>query len=180
MQSSHSPLSVWLWGAYLMTTQTPGQSALQFQRQLGLRRYETVFGILHKLRAGMVRSERDTIGSKYSVEVDECFVGGETRGLMGGPSIVVPPLLSNHPPWRGRHNAIGFEGWAPIDHCGARIGSILLGAGTRATGRCRADPASKGIIGAQVAQRHPRMLGQAVACTKCQIAWGINVQGKRF
>ena len=63
-----------------MTTQTPGQSALQFQRQLGLRRYETAFGILHKLRAGMVRPERDTIGSKYPVEVDECFVGGETRG----------------------------------------------------------------------------------------------------
>ena len=34
MQSSHMPLSTWFWGAYLMTTQTPGQSAVQFQRQL--------------------------------------------------------------------------------------------------------------------------------------------------
>jgi len=80
MQKSHTPLSVWFWGAYLMTTQTPGQSALQFQRQLGLSRYETAFGILHKLRAGMVRPERDMIGSRHPVEVDECFVGGETRG----------------------------------------------------------------------------------------------------
>ena len=80
MQSSHMPLSVWFWGAYLMTTQTPGQSALQFQRQLGLSRYETAFTILHKLRAGMVRPERDRIGGEHPVEVDECLVGGETRG----------------------------------------------------------------------------------------------------
>jgi len=81
MQSSHTPLSTWFWGAYLVTTETPGQSAVQFQRQLGLSRYETAFQILHKLRAGMVRPERDAIGGeKYPVEVDECYIGGETRG----------------------------------------------------------------------------------------------------
>jgi len=76
MQSTHTPLSVWFWGAYLVTTQTPGQSALQFQRQLGLSRYETAFQILHKLRAGMVRPDRDLIGGEYPVEVDETFIGG--------------------------------------------------------------------------------------------------------
>ena len=76
MQATHTPLSTWFWGAYLVTTQTPGQSALQFQRQLGLSRYETAFQILHKLRAGMVRPERDCIGGEYPVEVDECFIGG--------------------------------------------------------------------------------------------------------
>jgi hypothetical protein len=80
MQSSHTPLSTWFWGAYLMTTQIPGQSAVQFQRQLAIRRYETAFQILHKLRAGMVRPERDAIGFEHMVEVDECFVGGETHG----------------------------------------------------------------------------------------------------
>ncbi len=80
MQSSHTPLSTWFWAAYLLTTQTPGMSALQFQRQLGLTRYETAYNLLHKLRSGMVRPERDTIGSEHPVEVDECFVGGETRG----------------------------------------------------------------------------------------------------
>jgi len=80
MHKSHTPLSVWFWGAYLMTTQTPGQSALQFQRQLGLSRYETAFGILHKLRAGMVRPERDSIGAEHPVEIDECLVGGASRG----------------------------------------------------------------------------------------------------
>jgi hypothetical protein len=80
MQSTHTPLSTWFWGAYLVTTQTPGQSALQFQRQLGLSRYETAFQILHKLRVGMVRPERDGIGGEYPVEVDECHIGGRTRG----------------------------------------------------------------------------------------------------
>ena len=79
MQSTHTPLSTWFWGAYLVTTQTPGQSALQFQRQLGLSRYETAFQILHKLRAGMVRPEREGIGGPYTVEVDECFVGGRAK-----------------------------------------------------------------------------------------------------
>ncbi len=80
MKSSHTPLSVWFWGAYLVTTQTPGQSALQFQRQLGLSRYETAFQMLHKLRAGLVRPERDTIGDQHPVEVDETLVGGRTKG----------------------------------------------------------------------------------------------------
>ena len=80
MQSTHTPLSVWFWGAYLVTTNTPGQSALQFQRQLGLSRYETAFQIFHKLRAGLVRPERDAIGDQYPVEVDETLVGGRTRG----------------------------------------------------------------------------------------------------
>ena len=80
MQDSHTPFSTWFWGAYLVTTQTPGMSALQFQRQLGIKTYRTAFQILHKLRAGMVRPGRDTIGGEHPVEVDECYIGGKTRG----------------------------------------------------------------------------------------------------
>lgn len=80
LQATRTPLAIWFWGAYLVTTQTPGQSALQFQRQLGIGRYETAFQMLHKLRAGMVRPARECIGDKYPVEVDECLVGGRTRG----------------------------------------------------------------------------------------------------
>ena len=80
MQCTHTPLSIWFWAAYLVASQTLGMSAVQFQRQLGLRRYETAFQILHKLRAAMVRPERDRIGGDFSVEVDETWVGGRTRG----------------------------------------------------------------------------------------------------
>src|SRR5207249_9403276 len=89
MHSSHTPLSTWFWGGYLVSTQTPGQSALQFQRQLGLSRYETAFQILHKLRAGMVRQDRDRIGGNLArgdhVEIDETYVGGAMRGEGRGP-----------------------------------------------------------------------------------------------
>lgn len=80
MHRSHSPLSLWFWGAYLVSSHTPGMSALQFQRQLGMTRYETAFQMLHKLRAGMVRPERDRIGSYWPVELDEVYIGGKTKG----------------------------------------------------------------------------------------------------
>jgi transposase-like protein len=80
MHGSRQPLHVWFWAAYLVTTQTPGMSALQFQKQLGLGRYETAFQMLHKLRVAMVRPERDGIGGKWPVELDETWVGGATQG----------------------------------------------------------------------------------------------------
>ena len=82
MERTHTPLSVWFWAAYLVTSQTPGMSAVQFQRQLGLSCYETAFQILHKLRVGMVRPDQDRIGGKLGehVEADETYVGGRTRG----------------------------------------------------------------------------------------------------
>lgn len=74
--------TVWFWAAYLIASQTPGISAVQFQRQRGLSRYETAFTLLHKLRAGMGRPDQDRIGgsSVEHVEVDETLVGGRTRG----------------------------------------------------------------------------------------------------
>ena len=82
MERTHTPRSVWFWAAYLVTSQTPGMSAIQFQRQLGLSRYETAFQILHKLRVGMVRPDQDRIGGNPGehVEADETWVGGRTRG----------------------------------------------------------------------------------------------------
>lgn len=81
MEGTHTPLSVWFWAAYLITSQTQGMSAVQFQRQLGLSRYETAFQILHKLRVGMVRPDQDRIGKPGEiVEADETWVGGRTHG----------------------------------------------------------------------------------------------------
>ena len=82
MERSHTPLSTWFCTAYLVARRTQGMSAMQFQRQLGLTRYETAFGILHKLRAGMVRPDQDRIGGQVGehVELDETYVGGRTRG----------------------------------------------------------------------------------------------------
>src|SRR5260221_11701290 len=75
------PLTVWFWAAYLMTTDKRGISALLLQRQLGLRRYETAWMLLHKFRRAMVNLEREPLRGK--VEVDETWIGGTQAGLRG-------------------------------------------------------------------------------------------------
>jgi transposase-like protein len=80
MHRTKQPISLWFWAAWLATSHTPGMSAVQLQKLLGLSRYETAFQMLHKLRAAMVRPERDAIGGQWPTEVDEKFVGGATQG----------------------------------------------------------------------------------------------------
>jgi transposase-like protein len=75
------PLTVWFRAMWLVTSQKNGVSALGLQRQLGMKRYETVWTMLHKLRRAMVRPDRDRLSGR--VEVDETYVGGpeeRTRG----------------------------------------------------------------------------------------------------
>lgn len=81
MHGTRIPLRVWFNGAYLVTTHTPGFSALQLQRQLGIKTYETAFQMLHKLRSAMVRPDRDRIHG--DVEVDETFIGAKKPGKRG-------------------------------------------------------------------------------------------------
>lgn len=73
MHRSKLPLHVWLWGAYLVTSNTPGMSATQFARQLDVN-LEAAFMLLHKLRAAMV--EPDRVKLKGLVEMDEAFISG--------------------------------------------------------------------------------------------------------
>jgi len=81
MHGTKIALRVWFNGAYLVTTHTPGFSALQFQRQLGIKTYETAFQMLHKLRSAMVRPDQDRIHG--DVEVDETFIGAKKPGKRG-------------------------------------------------------------------------------------------------
>jgi transposase-like protein len=74
MHKTHTPLRLWFWAAYLVATHTPGISAKQLQRQLGLSRYETAWLMLQKLRRAMIAPERTPL--RGEVEVDEGFVGG--------------------------------------------------------------------------------------------------------
>jgi len=76
------PLRLWFAAAYLVTTHTPGFSALQLQRQLGLSRYETAWTMLQRLRRAMLRPERDHLSGV--VAVDEAYVGGIEEGHRGG------------------------------------------------------------------------------------------------
>jgi transposase-like protein len=78
MHGTHTPLRLWFWAAYLVATHTPGISAVQLQRQLGISRYETAWLILQKLRRAMVAPEREPL--RDEVEVDETLVGGRREG----------------------------------------------------------------------------------------------------
>lgn len=82
LHKTRLPLHLWFWAAYLVATATPGISAVQLQRQLGISRYETAWMMLHKLRRAMVNPAREPLCG--DVEVDECFVGGHEAGLRGG------------------------------------------------------------------------------------------------
>lgn len=91
LHRTRTPLTLWFWAAYLVTTHTPGLSALQLQRQLGIDRYETAWAMLHKLRRAMVRPDRDPL--KERVEVDESYIGGPEAGLRGGRQLVDKALV---------------------------------------------------------------------------------------
>lgn len=81
MHATRTPLTLWFWSAYLVTTHTPGISAVQLRRQLGIG-HKTAWLILHKLRRGMVAPAREPL--KRELEVDEFFLGGHEDGLRGG------------------------------------------------------------------------------------------------
>jgi transposase-like protein len=67
MHRTRTPLRLWFWAAYLLATHTPGISAKQLQRQLGLSRYETAWLILQKLRRAMVAPERESLRGEVEV-----------------------------------------------------------------------------------------------------------------
>jgi transposase-like protein len=81
LHNTKTPLTLWFWAAYLMTTDTRGISALLLQRQLGLGRYETAWMMLHKLRRAMVNVAREPL--RGDVEIDETWIGGTQAGLRG-------------------------------------------------------------------------------------------------
>lgn len=78
---TRKPLRLWFRVLWLVASSKSGVSALAVQRQLGLRRYETAWVWLHKLRRAMVRPGRERLTGR--VEVDETYVGGAEEGAVG-------------------------------------------------------------------------------------------------
>ena len=90
MHKTQMPLRRWFWAAYLVATHHPGISAVQLQRQLGIRRHETAWMMLHKLRRAMVAPEREPL--KGEVEVDEFYLGGLEEGVAGRERVKKTPV----------------------------------------------------------------------------------------
>ncbi|MEK7382154.1 MAG: IS1595 family transposase [Elusimicrobiota bacterium] len=91
MENTKLPLSIWLQAAFLMVTDKRGISAKQLQRALAIKRYETAWSMLQKLRAAMVNPDRSKLTGR--VEVDESYIGGPEKGKRGrgagGKNLVV-------------------------------------------------------------------------------------------
>jgi hypothetical protein len=94
MHRSKTSIHVWFWAAYLVAAQTPGVSALELQKRLGIKRCETFIQILHKLRAIMVRPDRDKIGTNWPIELDIVFIGGKHKGGMQEKTDQTPVIIA--------------------------------------------------------------------------------------
>lgn len=99
MQSSKLPFLVWYKTILLMSTTKKGFSAKEIQRQLGLKRYEPVWAMVHKLRKAMgSRDARYTL--EGMIEMDEGYFtvessqveqnkGKRGRGAAGKQNVAV-------------------------------------------------------------------------------------------
>ncbi len=91
-EDSHIPLRKWLIAWYLISASKKGISSLQLQRILDLGSYRTALFMTHRIRHAL---KDPNVSSKLSgtVEVDETYVGGKTRGhgrhFMGNKTPVV-------------------------------------------------------------------------------------------
>lgn len=99
MENSNLPLLVWYRAMFLMSTTKKGFSSKEMQRQLGLKRYEPVWAMVHKIRKAM--GNRD---SRYTlegmIEMDEGYFtvssteveqnkGKRGRGAAGKQNVMV-------------------------------------------------------------------------------------------
>ena len=94
MHRSKTDILVWFWAAHLVSTQTPGISALELQKKLGIDYYQTAFQMLHKLRSTMVRPNRDKIGEEWPLELDIVYVGGKTKSGISGKTSQAPVIIA--------------------------------------------------------------------------------------
>lgn len=79
MEKSKLSLHTWFLAFMLMSATKKGFSCLEFQRQLGLSRYETAFRLMHKIRVYM--GKRDALYTlKDMIEFDEGYIGIATPG----------------------------------------------------------------------------------------------------
>jgi transposase-like protein len=78
LEKTHKPLKMWFRAVFEISTRRTGISAKDLQRIMGFGSYKTAWTWLHKLRAALVRPEREPLGP--FVQMDEALVGGK-----GGP-----------------------------------------------------------------------------------------------
>jgi hypothetical protein len=75
LEKTRKPFKVWFRAVFEISSRRNGISAKELQRILGLGSYKTAWSWLHKLRAALVRADREPLGP--FVQIDEALVGGK-------------------------------------------------------------------------------------------------------
>ena len=75
------PLLRLFWAIFLISTNKKGISAMELQRKLGIKSYQTAWLLLHKLRKAMASSGKFPL--RKMVEADETYLGGHKEGKAG-------------------------------------------------------------------------------------------------
>lgn len=78
LEKTHKPLKLWFRAVFEISSRKNGISAKELQRIMGFGSYNTAWTWLHKLRAALVRTDREALG--HHVEIDEAFVGAKRAG----------------------------------------------------------------------------------------------------
>ena len=78
LEKTRKPLKMWFRAVFEISTRRTGISAKNLERIMGFGSYKTAWTWLHKLRAALVRPDREPLGP--FVQMDEALVGGK-----GGP-----------------------------------------------------------------------------------------------
>lgn len=73
MENSNLPLHTWFAAFLLMSGTKKGFSCMELQRQLGLKKYDTAFRLMHKIRSVMGKRDSSYM-LKGMVEYDEAYV----------------------------------------------------------------------------------------------------------
>jgi len=97
-------MTVWFAVAWFMTSSKSGVAAKTLHRLLGFGSYQTVWTMLYRYRAAMIRPGRDRLSG--TVEVDETYIGGTRPGKRGrgaaGKALVLVAVELRHPKGFGR------------------------------------------------------------------------------
>jgi transposase-like protein len=96
MHRSHITLRQWIQAFHSMCSHKKGVSALQLQRNLGLKSHQAAWHLAHRIRFAM-REEPLASSLKGTVEVDETYIGGKApggkRGRGAGKKTIVVALV---------------------------------------------------------------------------------------
>ncbi|MDD5556551.1 MAG: IS1595 family transposase [bacterium] len=78
LHRSHISLRQWIIAFHLMCSSKKGVSALQLQREMGLKSYQAAWFLAHRIRAAM---KEDPLASLLdgTVEADETYIGGKGK-----------------------------------------------------------------------------------------------------